>query len=243
MQVKKYPKADLSRWSSTFLLSGLTMMLFISLQSIEHKSYDKGDISKDILDVDDNLEMEVPITDLTNPPPPPPPPSISQEVITVVDDDITVEETVIESSELDQDQVIMEVQEIEDVDVDEEEIEYVPFAVIEDVPIYPGCESAPNNNERKKCMEEKIMNFVQERFNVELAGDLGLEGRQRISVQFQIDKNGNVSNVRARAPHPKLEEEAQRVINSLPKMIPGKQRGKPVGVLYALPILFQVETE
>ena len=85
------------------------------------------------------------------------------------------------------------------------------------------------------------MEFVQLKFNTELANDLGLEGRQRISVQFKIDKNGKVANVRARAPHPRLEQEAIRVIQSLPKMIPGKQRGKPVGVLYSLPILFKVE--
>ena len=90
-------------------------------------------------------------------------------------------------------------------------------------------------------MSEKIQKFVQKKFNTELAGDLGLEGRQRISVQFKIDKNGNVVNVRARAPHPKLQEEAIKVVKSLPKMIPGKQRGQAVGVLYSLPILFQVE--
>ncbi|HAT63404.1 MAG TPA: energy transducer TonB, partial [Flavobacteriaceae bacterium] len=107
--------------------------------------------------------------------------------------------------------------------------------------IYPGCESKTNNNDRKKCMETKVMEFVQNKFNTELANDLGLEGKQRISVQFKIDKEGNVVNVRARAPHPRLEQEAIRLVESLPKMIPGKQRGKPVGVLYALPILFKVE--
>ena len=90
-------------------------------------------------------------------------------------------------------------------------------------------------------MSDKVMKFVQKKFNTDLANDLGLEGRQRISVQFKIDKNGNVVNVRARAPHPRLEQEAIRVVKALPKMTPGRQRGKAVGVLYALPILFQVE--
>jgi protein TonB len=90
-------------------------------------------------------------------------------------------------------------------------------------------------------MSDKIQAFVQKKFDTELATDLGLEGRQRISVIFKIDKNGNITNVQARAPHPRLEKEAKDVINALPKMTPGKQRGKPVGVLYNLPILFQVE--
>ncbi len=94
---------------------------------------------------------------------------------------------------------------------------------------------------RKNVCLKKFKKFVQKKFNTDLAGDLGLEGRQRISVQFKIDKNGNVVNVRARAPHPKLEQEAVKVVKALPKMIPGKQRGKAVGVLYSLPILFQVE--
>jgi protein TonB len=86
------------------------------------------------------------------------------------------------------------------------------------------------------------MKFVQKKFDNELANDLGLDaGRQRISVQFKIDRSGNVVNVRARAPHPRLEQEAIKVVQQLPKMTPGKQRGKAVGVLYALPIVFQVE--
>ncbi len=156
-----------------------------------------------------------------------------------VEDEADIEETVIESAEVDQEEEIVEIEEIDEA-VDEE-IADVPFAVIENVPIYPGCEKKKNNNEKKQCMSEKIQKFVQKKFNTELAGDLGLEGRQRISVQFKIDKNGNVVNVRARAPHPKLQEEAIKVVKSLPKMIPGKQRGQAVGVLYSLPILFQVE--
>ena len=90
-------------------------------------------------------------------------------------------------------------------------------------------------------MSEQVQKFVQRKFDTDLANDLGLEGRQRISVQFKIDKRGNVVDVRARAPHPRLEQEAVDVVKALPKMTPGMQRGQPVGVLYALPILFQVE--
>ena len=90
-------------------------------------------------------------------------------------------------------------------------------------------------------MSEKITKFVQKKFNTDLAGDLGLSGRQRISVIFKIDKTGKVVGVRSRAPHPRLEKEAARVVNLLPKMKPGKQRGKPVNVPYSLPIIFQVQ--
>jgi protein TonB len=60
-------------------------------------------------------------------------------------------------------------------------------------------------------------------------------------VQFKVDKNGNVTNIVARGPHPGLEKEAKRVIGQLPKMKPGKQRGKAVVMPFSIPIVFQVQ--
>ncbi len=239
MKPKKNPKSDLNRRSMIFFQLGMVLMLFITWRAIENKTYDKTNISQDAFEVNDDLEEDIPITNTPPPPPPPPPPPAAPDVIVEVEDEADIEETVIESAEVDQEEEIVEIEEIEEA-VDEE-IADVPFAVIENVPIYPGCEKKKSNNEKKQCMSEKIQKFVQKKFNTELAGDLGLEGRQRISVQFKIDKHGNVVNVRARAPHPKLQDEAIKVVKSLPKMIPGKQRGQAVGVLYSLPILFQVE--
>ena len=240
MERKKNPKADVGRRSMLFFQIGLILMLLISWRAIEHKTYDKSDLGRDMLNVGDELEEEIPITQPIEPPPPPPPPPPAPEVIEVVEDEDDVEETIIESTETNTEEEIAEIEEIEE--VVEEEIADVPFAVIENVPVYPGCENAGNNDAKKKCMSEQIQKFVQKKFNNELANDLGLDaGRQRISVQFKIDETGNVVDVRARAPHPKLEQEAISVVRQLPKMTPGKQRGKAVGVLYALPIVFEVQ--
>ncbi len=243
MQVKKNPKVNLSSWSPIFFLTGLAIMLVVSYQMIEWKTFETEDIAGNELLLGEDLEQDIPITNqLTPPPPPPPPPPQATQVIQVVEDNLEIEETIIESTETDQNQEIVEVVEIDEIEeVEEEEIVYVPFAVIEDVPIYPGCEGETNNADRKKCMEAKVMEYVQKNFNTELANELGLEGRQRINVQFKIDRTGKVVNVRARAPHPQLEKEAVQLVSRMPQMIPGKQRGKPVGVIYALPILFQVE--
>ncbi len=240
MEPKKNPKSDVSRNSSIFLLAGLALMLLLSWQAIEWKTYDKTASYDASQDVDDELLEDIPITQPIQPPPPPPPPPPAPEVIEVVEDEKEVEETIIESTETDAEEEIVEVEEIIE-EVVEEEIADVPFAVIENVPIYPGCESAKGNAGKKACMSEKVQKFVQKKFDTELASELGLEGRQRISVQFKIDKNGNIVNILARAPHPRLEQEAKEVIGKLPKMTPGKQRGKAVGVLYSLPILFQVD--
>jgi len=239
MEPKKNPKSDLNRSSMIFFQLGMILMLFITWRAIENKTYEKAEINQDMLNLGDDLEEDIPITDMNIPPPPPPPPPPAPEVIEVIEDEADIEETIIESAEVNQEEEIMEIDEIEE--AIEEEIADVPFAVIENVPVYPGCEKKRSNAEKKKCMSEKVQKFVQKKFNTELAGDLGLEGRQRIAVQFKIDKNGDVVNVRARAPHPKLEQEAVKVVKALPKMVPGRQRGTAVGVLYSLPILFQVE--
>jgi len=237
MERKKNPNVDIGKNSSLYFALGMALMMFLSYSTINYKVYDKSSLNLDKVNMDALDEEEVPITEQVQPPPPPPPPPPAPEVIEIVEDEEEVEETVIESTETDQEEEI----DIEDLDVEEvEEDVEVPFAVIENVPVFPGCERG-NNAKKRKCMSEKIAKFVQRKFNTELAGDLGLSGRQRISVIFKIDKSGNVIGVRARAPHPRLEKEAQRVINLLPKMQPGKQRGKAVIVPYSLPIIFQVQ--
>ena len=236
MESKKNPKADISRNASLYFAIGLALMVFLSYSTINWKVYDKSDIDIGLVSMDELDDEEIPLLEQVVPPPPPPPPA-PPEVIEIVEDEEEIEETVIESTETDQEEEI----EIEDLEIEEveEDIE-VPFSVIENVPIFPGCDKG-NNAERRKCMSQKITKFVQRKFNTDLAGDLGLSGRQRISVIFKIDKLGDVVGVRARAPHPRLVKEAQRVINLLPKMKPGKQRGKAVIVPYSLPIIFQVQ--
>ncbi len=122
----------------------------------------------------------------------------------------------------------------------EDENVVVPFIDIQSVPIYPGCEKYKTNDKRKKCMSKKVQKLVLKKFNTNLGSEYGLSGKQTIQTQFTIDKNGKVTDVKVRAPHPKLESEARRVINKIPQMIPGSQRDVPVGVLYTLPITFQV---
>ncbi|NJW52356.1 M56 family metallopeptidase [Salinimicrobium oceani] len=114
----------------------------------------------------------------------------------------------------------------------------IPFAVIDEVPVFPGCEALESNDARKECMSQNINEFVNQNFNTSLGQELNLTGINRVYVQFKVSKEGVVEIMGVRAKHPKLEEEARRVINMIPAMIPGKQQGKEVGVLYSLPIIF-----
>ena len=209
--------------------------------SINYKTYDKSDIALDSLNLDDELDEEVPITEqIVTPPPPPPPPPAAPEIIEVVEDEEEIEETVIESTETEMDTEIIEVEEVEVEEV-EEDIE-VPFSVIENVAVFPGCEKKKGNKAKKDCMNEKVNKFINKKFNTDLAGDLGLApGRKRIFVSFKVDKSGNIVSIGARGPHPGLEKEAKRVISQLPKMKPGRQRGKAVVMPFSIPIVFQVQ--
>ena len=123
--------------------------------------------------------------------------------------------------------------------IDEPDEEDVPFFKIENAPVFPGCTGS--QEEIKKCFSSSINKFVAKKFDTELAQELGLSpGRQRISVAFTVDKNGLISDFKVRAPHKRLEKEAKRVVKLLPKMTPGKQRGKAVGVKFNLPIVFEI---
>ncbi len=124
----------------------------------------------------------------------------------------------------------------------QENIPILPFAMIENAPVYPGCDKG-NNEKRRKCFSEKISKLIKKEFDAGCAnglGSYGIYGRQRISVVFRIDTLGKATKIRARAAHLKLEREAIRVINTLPILKPGTHDGKKVIVAYALPIVFQV---
>jgi len=120
-----------------------------------------------------------------------------------------------------------------------ESTDYVPFSEIEQAPIYPGCEDAQN---QKSCFSGKLITLISQKFSAKLPKNLGLKpGLKRIFVLFTIDKTGKVTDIKARAPHKKLEEEAIRVINLIPNLTPGFDKGKAVAVKYSLPIVFNVE--
>jgi protein TonB len=234
MQPKKNPKADLNKDRNLYFVIGLTLVLGVTWGSIEYKTYEKVfDLSAlDMLEDDDE---DIPITEQLKTPPPPPPPPPAPEVIEVVEDEEEVEETVIESTETDQDEII-----IEEIEVEEEfdDID-VPFAVIEDVPIFPGCESVAKS-QRRACFQEQMNKHIRRNFRYpEIAQEMGIQGR--VYVNFIIAKDGSITNIRMRGPDKNLENEAQRIISRLPQMTPGKQRGRAVRVPFSIPITFRLQ--
>ena len=233
MEPKKNPKADLTKNSSLYFVLGLAAVMLLTYVAFEWKTYDKTNEYDTSMNVDDLLDEEVPMTEQIKTPPPPPPQA--PEVIEVVEDEEEVEETIIESTETSQDEEIIEV---EDVVVDEMEEDLdVPFSVIEDVPVFPGCE---NESDKRACFNSMIQKHISKNFRYpEIAQEMGIQGR--VNVMFVIQKDGSIGGVRMRGPDKNLEAEAARIIDKLPKMTPGKQRGRAVRVPFSIPITFKLQ--
>jgi len=178
MEVKKNPKSNLENHNKQFMLLGLALALLVVYIGIEWKTFERniGDLGNANMELED--EIDIPITERIQEIKPPPPPPPAPEKIEIVEDEEDIEETVLESTETDENEAIEEIVEI----VEEEEmIDDVPFAIIENVPVYPGCKGT--NEQKKKCMVEKITKLVGRKYNTGLAGDLGLSpGRKRVYV-------------------------------------------------------------
>jgi len=113
----------------------------------------------------------------------------------------------------------------------------VSFTVIDKAPTFPGCESGD-----RACFSKEVQKHFSREFNADLPNQLGLKaGRKRVFIGFKIDEEGNVVDVNARAPHQDIKEEVIRVMNMLPKVTPGEQDGKAVGVKYSIPFTIVIE--
>lgn len=236
METKKNKKADVSRKSVLYFQIGLILVLVLVWQALEWKAYNQEFSDLEYGDIYEIAEVDVPVTIVK-----PELPEIPKEVVEVpevIDNDIDIPETLIASTEPGEDNVV-DVKDIVVVDTDEVD-DYLIIAV-EEVPVFPGCEGLGSNDERIKCMSGKIQKLIGRKFDTSIGIDLGLSGVHKIYVNFKIQSDGTVNVIGARGPHPLLENEAIRVVKALPEMQPGRQQGKPVGVLYTLPISFKIQ--
>ncbi|AXG69506.1 hypothetical protein KORDIASMS9_01729 [Kordia sp. SMS9] len=240
----KIERSPLLRFSVSLMLSLFIVYTLFQIQTVE-AAPDVVTIEDDLLD--DNMEyvpyFEEEVIKVDEPEPEPViKPTTIIDKVEVVDNDTKIKDQILQTEtkpkEVSKFVDTSNVEVIDEVDP----IEEVPFAFIEDAPIYPGCEKFKSKKERKKCMSEKIQKLINRKFNTGIAEDLNLDsGVQRINVLFIIDENGNVVGIQSRGTHPKLEKEAERVVKLLPKMEPGKQRDQNVKVKYTLPIMFKVQ--
>lgn len=102
------------------------------------------------------------------------------------------------------------------------------YDVVEVMPQYPGGQIA-------------MLKYIMENIKYpEQAMKEGIQGR--VTVSFIVEKDGRVSNVRLlRSVQSSLDKEAVRVVKSMPKWSPGKQKGKPVRVRFIVPVMFKLK--
>ena len=225
MEKRKSEKADLENKRSVYLEIGFVIALVVVLVGMEWKSYDKQEYSLVQRVVDDTPEEIVPITEQkVKPPPPKPPPQVT--IINVVKDDVEVEDDIEIDVDMDDDTEMEEYVPV--VEEEEEVVEEQIFLVVEEMPSFPGG-------------EKEMYRYIGK--NIEyprMAKESGISGR--VFVTFVVEKDGRVTDVKVlRGIGGGCDEEAVRVIKSMPRWKPGKQRGKPVRVQYRMPIKFTLQ--
>lgn len=228
MEIKKSPKADLESKKLTFTLIGLVVTLFVVWRVFEYKSYDKqtiDDLQKTVEVIEEEM-VEITKQEQPKVQPPQPKPQVTQ--IQVVEDDVEVEDEIDINAEVDQDEVIEEYEftppEIEEEEIVEAEI----FKVVEEMPEFPGGSA-------------KLMEYIQKNIKYPMmARESDIQGR--VFVNFVVEPDGSISNVAVlRGIGGGCDEEAVRVVNSMPKWKPGKQRGSAVRCAYTVPIIFKLQ--
>lgn len=230
MEIKKSPKADLEGSKGLSILMGLVVGLAVLFVGFEWGTQEKT-IQQDEGIADIIAEEEIDITRQEDtPPPPPPPPAVEQvaEVLNVVEDNVEVADNNLLSSEDDQAQAQTQTYVPPAVKVEEEEESSQQiFMVVEEMPEFPGGQAA-------------LMSFIAKSIKYPVvAQENGIQGR--VTCSFVVNKDGSIVDAEVvRGIDPSLDKEALRVINTMPKWKPGKQRGKPVRVKFTVPINFRL---
>ena len=230
MEIKKSRKADLEGGKGLSILMGIVVGLAVLFVGFEWGTQEKT-IQKDEGIADIIAEEEIDITrQEETPPPPPPPPPVEQvaEVLNVVEDDVEVENTDLLSSEDNQAEAQTQtyVPPVVKVEEEEESSQQI-FMVVEEMPEFPGGQAA-------------LMSFIAKSIKYPVvAQENCIQGR--VTCSFVVNKDGSIVDAEViRGIDPSLDKEALRVINTMPKWKPGKQRGKPVRVKFTVPINFRL---
>ncbi|MGX8712125.1 MAG: energy transducer TonB [bacterium] len=228
MELKKNPKADLEKRRGLYLEIGLVVILAVSLVAFNLKSYDK-EMSEGFQREAEQVEEEIIIqTDIQEPPPPPPPeaPEVTTVIEVVSDDKEDIKEVTF-SAEVTEDTKNIEIAPVK-IEEEEDETETQIFTVVENDPEFPG------------GMEALYKYLAQNIKYPQLARDNNITGK--VYVTFVVERDGSIANPRVlRDIGGGCGAEAIRVVKSMPKWTPGKQRGKAVRVQFNLPVNFSLK--
>ena len=228
MDIKKSKKASLEDKKFTYLLMGLCFVLSVCYVAFEWT--EKEVAVYEVINDETFFEEEVDEIDNTTqetPPPPPPPEVKAPEEIIIVENDEKVEEINIQSEDSQEEvEIAPPVEEKVEVEVEEDQ---TVFVIVETMPEFPGGQA-----ELMKYLSNNVKYPV-------IAQENGIQGR--VVCQFVVERDGSIANVEVvrSSNEASLDREAVRVIKSMPKWKPGKQRGKAVRVKYTVPVNFKLQ--
>ena len=227
MEIKKTSKASLENKKSSWLLVGYVIVLVFMFVAFEWSKRDvRIDMSGAITENVFEQEIEIPITEQPElvAPPPPQAPAIA-EVLTIVDDNDNVKETAIASSEEIGEAVI---------------IKPISPTVDEEIPVEDEIFEVVEKNPEFSYNGMSLMQYLGKSIKYPtIAQETGTQGR--VIVQFVVNKDGSIVDVKVvRGVDPYLDKEAIRVISTMPKWKPGKQRGEAVNVKFTVPVAFRL---
>ena len=228
MELKKNPKADLEKRRGLYLEIGLVVILAASLVAFNIKSYDAEEttiIQRDAVQEEEEIIIQTQEQELP-PPPPPEAPEVTTE-FEVVQDDKEIENELVVDAQVDEDTKNIEITPVK-IEEEEEEEDVQIFTVVENDPEFPG------------GMEALYKYLAQNIKYPQLARDNNITGK--VYVTFVVERDGSIANPRVlRDIGGGCGAEAIRVVKSMPKWTPGKQRGKAVRVQFNLPVNFQLQ--
>ena len=228
MELKKNPKADLEKRRGLYLEIGLVTIMVLALAAFEWKSYDQEQIEVVQRTAMDEVEDVIIQTQQEELPPPPPPeqPEVTTELNVIEDDAESENEVDMSSFQRQEEATNIEITPVK-IEEEEEEEEQTIFQVVENDPEFPG------------GVEAMYKYLAQNIKYPQLARENNITGR--VYVTFVVERDGSVSGVRVlRDIGGGCGAEAVRVVKSMPKWTPGKQRGKAVRVQYNLPVNFSL---
>ena len=104
------------------------------------------------------------------------------------------------------------------------------FKSVEQMPQFPGGDAA-------------LMEYIESHIQFPpMYAEINVQGK--VVVQFVVDKTGEIGEVKVvRSVDKDLDEEAVRIVKTLPKFIPGRHNGQAVSVWYTLPVTFRLRGE
>lgn len=237
MEIKKAKKADLEGQKSTSLLIGYIITLatiFVAFEwtTREYKETEPVIYAASVPYEEEIIPITQPIFQTAAPPPPVEVPQVA-EIIDIVENDEEIEEEEIQSTEDTQEAITgpsgpVVSGPVGPVMAAEEGDEGEVFQVVEQMPEFPGG-------------MDKLMEYLSKNIKYpSIAQENNIQGR--VIVEFVVNKDGSIVEPKVmRSVDTSLDNEAMRVIKSMPKWNPGKQRGKAVRVRYTVPVLFRLQ--